>query len=290
MYFSTRFCSAKLGVLLGGENSSAGLRAVPGKCVGQMAIQVGLIEHFYFCGFSKMNWQARSKVVTHSLWVPDLELLGWNLLLSYGTYLGSDILDLSISIIVIFVITDILPQGPTVCLDAFCELLKQITFISVTVPQCMHTSLRYRLCGSGRLSLAHDHRDVEGDVKLGIQDTYIFLLYDNFFPVASIQKFVILLRSTTLVCVCVYVCVCMCAYACTYLYILMSLPRRDLVLAWHTEYSLDKWFLAWISNKSKSWSTAVLFTFVNGSNINAHPKVSVYRCRYGGFSVQSLAD
>ena len=94
-------------------------------------------------------------------------------------------------------------------------------------------SLRYRLCGSGRLSLAHDHRDVEGDVKLGIQDTYIFLLYDNFFPVASIQKFVILLRSTTLVCVCVYVCVCMCAYACTYLYILMSLPRRDLVLAWH---------------------------------------------------------
>ena len=51
MYFSTRFCSAKLGVLLGGENSSAGLRAVPGKCVGQMAIQVGLIEHFYFCGF-----------------------------------------------------------------------------------------------------------------------------------------------------------------------------------------------------------------------------------------------
>ena len=138
MYFSTRFCSAKLGVLLGGENSSAGLRAVPGKCVGQMAIQVGLIEHFYFCGFSKMNWQARSKVVTHSLWVPDLELLGWNLLLSYGTYLGSDILDLSISIIVIFVITAILPQGPTVCLDAFCELLKQITFISVTVPQCMY--------------------------------------------------------------------------------------------------------------------------------------------------------
>lgn len=38
------FCSAKLGVLLGGETSSAGLRAVPGKCVGQMAIQVGLIE------------------------------------------------------------------------------------------------------------------------------------------------------------------------------------------------------------------------------------------------------
>lgn len=49
------FCSAKLGVLLGGETSSAGLRAVPGKCVGQMAIQVGLIERFYFCGFSKTN-------------------------------------------------------------------------------------------------------------------------------------------------------------------------------------------------------------------------------------------
>ena len=138
MYFSSRFCSVKLGVLLGGENSSAGLQAVPGKCVGQMAIQVGLIEHFYFCGFSKMNWQARSKVVTHSLWVPDLELLGWNLLLSYGTYLGSDKLDLSVSIIVIFVITATLPQGPTVCLGAFCGLLKQITFISVTVPWCIY--------------------------------------------------------------------------------------------------------------------------------------------------------
>lgn len=90
MHFNTRFYSAKLGVLLGGENSSAGLRAVPGKCVGQMAIQVGLIEHFYFCGFSKMNWQARSKVVTHSLWVPDLEFLSWNLLLSCETYLGND--------------------------------------------------------------------------------------------------------------------------------------------------------------------------------------------------------
>lgn len=97
----------------------------------------------------------------------------------------------------------------------------------------MSASLRCRFCRSRRLSLAHDHRDAEGYVKLRIQDTYIFLLYDNFFPVASIQKFVILLRSTTLVCVCVYVCVCMCAYACMYLYILISLPRRDLVLAWH---------------------------------------------------------
>ena len=87
MHFSTRFCSAKLGVLLGGENSSAGLRAVPGKCVGQMAIQVGLIEHFYFCGFSKMNWQARTKVVTHSLQAPDLQLLSWDFLLSCKTYL-----------------------------------------------------------------------------------------------------------------------------------------------------------------------------------------------------------
>lgn len=88
--FCTRFCSAKLGVLLGGENSSAGLRAVPGKCVGQMAMQVGLIEHFYFCGFSKMNWQARSKRMTHSLQVPDLQLLSWNFLLSCDTYLWND--------------------------------------------------------------------------------------------------------------------------------------------------------------------------------------------------------
>jgi hypothetical protein len=49
------FVLLKLGVLLGGETSSAGLRAVPGKCVGQMVIQVGLIERFYFCGFSKTN-------------------------------------------------------------------------------------------------------------------------------------------------------------------------------------------------------------------------------------------
>lgn len=54
-HFGTRFCSAKPGALVGGESGSAGLWAVPGKCVGQMAIQVGLIEHVYFCGFSKAS-------------------------------------------------------------------------------------------------------------------------------------------------------------------------------------------------------------------------------------------
>ena len=81
----------------------------------------------------------------------------------------------------------------------------------VTISASLRCTLEMQ--GSKRLSLAHDHRDAEGDVKLRIQDIYIFLLYDNFFPVASIQKFVIFLRSTTLVCVCVY------SYACMYLYI-----------------------------------------------------------------------
>ena len=85
---------------------------------------------------------------------------------------------------------------------------------------------------SKRLSLAHDHRDAAGDGELRIQDIYIFLLYDNFFPVASVQKFVIFLRSTTLVCVCV--CVCVCARVCLCMHVsVISLPRRDLVLAWH---------------------------------------------------------
>lgn len=105
MHFSTRFCSAKLGVLLGGENRSTGLRAVPGKCVGQMAIRVGLIEHFYFCGFSKMNWQARSKVVTHRLQAPDLELLSWNILLSCEIYLWNVTTELSIPIVAVAVVT-----------------------------------------------------------------------------------------------------------------------------------------------------------------------------------------
>ena len=94
---------------------------------------------------------------------------------------------------------------------------------------------------SKRLSLAHDHRDAAGDGELRIQDIYIFLLYDNFFPVASVQKFVIFLRSTTLVCVCVCVCVCTCMpmHAC----ICNFTPQKGFStgLAWNTHWINDSW-------------------------------------------------